>query len=113
MGSQRDEHLPERLSIHGLYDGFVSKKAIRRITVYDPSSNPTITDAIVNAQVSLSWSAPASNGGSAITGYTATASPGGATCTTGGATTCTIAGLTNPTSVATSRPPIDVGTWSP
>ena len=37
-----------------LYDGFVSKKAIRRITVYDPSSNPTITDAIVNAQVSLS-----------------------------------------------------------
>jgi hypothetical protein len=37
-----------------LYDGFVSKKSIRRITVYDPSSNPTITDAIVNAQVSLS-----------------------------------------------------------
>ncbi|HEV3446855.1 MAG TPA: hypothetical protein VG099_19610 [Gemmataceae bacterium] len=36
------------------YDGFVSKKAIRRITIYDPASNPTITGAIVNSHVSLS-----------------------------------------------------------
>src|SRR5260370_35874975 len=26
---------------------------IRRITVYDPSSNPTITDAIINARISI------------------------------------------------------------
>ena len=35
------------------YDGFVSKKAIRRITIYDPASNPTITEAIVSSHVSL------------------------------------------------------------
>jgi alpha-tubulin suppressor-like RCC1 family protein len=43
------------------------------------------------------WVAPASLGTGTLTGYTATASPGGATCTTAGATTCTIAGLTNGT----------------
>ncbi len=37
-----------------VYDGYVSRKAIRRITVYDPSSNPTITGAIVGAHISLS-----------------------------------------------------------
>ena len=36
------------------YDGFVPRKAIRRITIYDPASNPTITEAIVNAEISLS-----------------------------------------------------------
>jgi hypothetical protein len=37
-----------------VYDGFISRKAIRRITVYDPSSNPAITGAIVGASISLS-----------------------------------------------------------
>jgi hypothetical protein len=37
-----------------VYDGFVPKKAIRRITVYDPASNPTITQAIVGSSISLS-----------------------------------------------------------
>ena len=51
-----------------------------------------------NAQVGLTWTAPASNGGSAITGYTATASPGGATCAVGGSTLgCTVVGLANGT----------------
>lgn len=36
-----------------LYDAFIPKKAIRKITVYDPASNPTITDAIVNSRISL------------------------------------------------------------
>ncbi|MEZ5119903.1 MAG: fibronectin type III domain-containing protein [Candidatus Nanopelagicales bacterium] len=40
----------------------------------------------------VSWQPPAANGGAAITSYTATAAPGGATCTTGG-TSCTIAGM--------------------
>jgi hypothetical protein len=36
-----------------VYDGFIPKKAIRRITIYDPASNPAITHAIVSARISL------------------------------------------------------------
>ncbi len=70
-----------------------------------------------------------SNGGSAITGYTATASPGGATCTTTGGLGCTVGGLsslttysftitatngvgTGPASNALSATPIATGTVS-
>jgi Zn-dependent metalloprotease len=50
-----------------------------------------------NAAAAVSWTAPASNGGSAITGYTVTAAPGGRTATTNGATTATVTGLSNGT----------------
>ena len=45
----------------------------------------------------VAWTAPASDGGSPITGYTATSSPGATTCTTTGAPSCTVSGLTNGT----------------
>jgi alpha-tubulin suppressor-like RCC1 family protein len=45
----------------------------------------------------VSWAAPASLDGGTLTGYTATASPGGAACTSTSATTCTITGLANGT----------------
>lgn len=62
-------------------------------TPSDVPSAPTSVTAIGGeGQASVSWSAPVSNGGSAITSYTVTASPGGSTCTTA-STSCTITGL--------------------
>ena len=52
-----------------------------------------------NAQSVVSWTAPVSDGGSPITGYTVTANPGGQTCSwTSGPLSCTVTGLTNGTS---------------
>ena len=68
------------------------------VTPQTTPSAPSVPQATPgDGQVELTWSAPNSNGGSAITGYTATASPGGAQCTTTGATSCTITGLVNNT----------------
>jgi uncharacterized protein (TIGR02145 family) len=49
-----------------------------------------------NAQASVAFTAPASNGGSAITGYTVTSSPGGFTAT-GASSPLVVTGLTNGT----------------
>ncbi|MVA23104.1 putative Ig domain-containing protein [Agrobacterium vitis] len=58
---------------------------------------PTIGTATPgNAQATVSFTAPASNGGAAITSYTVTASPGGATAS-GSASPITVTGLTNGT----------------
>lgn len=58
---------------------------------------PTIGTATAgNAQASVSFTAPASSGGSSITQYTATSSPGGFTGT-GASTPITVTGLTNGT----------------
>ncbi len=52
-----------------------------------------------NASAAVSWTAPASDGGSTILSYTVTASPGGQTCTwSSGPLSCTVSGLTNDTS---------------
>jgi hypothetical protein len=67
---------------------------------------PTVPDAPTigtatrgNGSASVSWTAPANNGGSAISGYTVTASPGGASATVDGSqTSATVTGLTNGTS---------------
>lgn len=58
---------------------------------------PTIGTATAgNAQASVTFTAPASNGGSLITGYTVTSSPGGFTGT-GVSSPITVTGLTNGT----------------
>ncbi|MEN9799810.1 MAG: hypothetical protein RL653_3507, partial [Pseudomonadota bacterium] len=53
----------------------------------------------VGGELTVSWTAPASDGFNAITQYTATASPGNKTCTSAG-TSCVISGLSNGTDQA-------------
>ena len=66
-----------------------------------PASVPGQPTGVLAAPIDegavVSWTAPASNGGRAITGYTATSAPLGRTCTSSGALTCTILGLANGT----------------
>ncbi len=61
-----------------------------------PGAPTGVTLTAGDGQLAVAWTAPASNGGAAITGYTATASPGSLTCGSA-ATGCTITGLTNGT----------------
>jgi hypothetical protein len=68
---------------------------VQAVSPAGPPDPPTDINAVPgDASITLTWSAPRRDGGRPITGYTATALPGGATCT---ATelTCTIGGLTN------------------
>jgi hypothetical protein len=68
------------------------------ITPYSPPGAPTSVIASGgNATASISWSAPASNGGTALTTYTATAGFGNSCTATAPTTHCTISGLTNNT----------------
>jgi uncharacterized protein (TIGR02145 family) len=70
------------------------------LTPLGAPSSPTITGvASGDEQVTVSFTAPSSNGGSAITSYTATSSPGGLTGTVSqsGDGTITVTGLTNGT----------------
>ncbi|MGA1784818.1 MAG: beta strand repeat-containing protein, partial [Pontimonas sp.] len=60
-----------------------------------PSAPTSVSGTSGDTRVSVSWTA-GSSGGSPITGYTVTASPGGATCSTA-STSCTINSLTNNT----------------
>ena len=77
---------------------FASSAVQPRLQHLKAPTVPKIVSAVAgNAQVTVSFSPPASNGGSPITGYTVTASPGGATCTTA-TTSCAVTGLTNGTS---------------
>jgi uncharacterized protein (TIGR02145 family) len=64
------------------------------ITVPDAPTGPVATAGI--AQASVAFTAPASNGGSAITGYTVTSSPGNFTAT-GASSPIVVSGLTNGT----------------
>jgi hypothetical protein len=61
---------------------------------------PTAVTAIPgNAQATVSWSAPASDGGAPITEYTVTSDPGGAMCWwSAGPLSCTVTGLVPGTS---------------
>jgi VCBS repeat-containing protein len=80
-----------------------SDSAVRTISVMvqavAPGAPAIGTATAGDAQATVTFTAPASNGGSAITSYTATANPGGATGSCAGPTACTITlgSLTNGT----------------
>jgi hypothetical protein len=63
-----------------------------------PGAPGSVLAVAGNGLVDVSWKAPSTDGGAALTGYKVKALPGGATCTTTKALTCTIAGLKNGTS---------------
>ncbi len=64
-----------------------------------PDAPTSVVAAAGNTQATVTFTAPASDGGSAITTYTATSSPGGFTGTCAGPAACsiTVSGLTNGT----------------
>jgi len=59
-----------------------------------PGAPTSVTAKGYNQSAVVSWTAPTATGGQPITGYTVTASPHGATCTTT-STQCTVSGLSN------------------
>ena len=61
-----------------------------------PDAPTAVTGTPGNGAVTVSWTAPAGNGGRAVTGYTVTTAPGGATKQVDGSTTSVLVdGLTN------------------
>jgi titin len=63
-----------------------------------PGSPTAVAATGGDASAAVMWTPPASNGGSAITGYTVTSAPGGITASAAGnVTSATVSGLTNGT----------------
>jgi len=71
---------------------------LTNVAVGTPGAPTGVSAAAGNQSATVSWTAPVSTGGSPITGYTVTSSPGGITATTvAPATSVVVSGLTNGT----------------
>ena len=84
-------------------DGLTSKTytvTVTRLTYTPPGAPTSVSRTLADASSVISWTAPVSNGGSAITGYTVTSSPAvtaPASCTNTTNLSCEFTGLTNGT----------------
>jgi hypothetical protein len=58
-----------------------------------PGAPTTVVAVRGDARATVSWAAPASNGGAAISSYTVQSAPGGKVCITAGALSCAVPGL--------------------
>jgi hypothetical protein len=97
------------------HDALVADSRSYSLTVVETTPRaPVIGTATAgDAQASVTFTAPSSNGGAAITGYTVTASPGGATGT-GTSSPIIVTGLTNGTAYTfTVTATNSVGTGQP
>jgi hypothetical protein len=89
---------PNGLAFDDAGDLFVANYNNNTVTVIATETvpgPPTDVNAVPgDGQVEVSWNAPVDTGGIVITSYTASAFPGGASCTSA-TTSCVITGLTN------------------
>jgi hypothetical protein len=84
-------------TIGGTSGGLTGGTSATLVVATVPGAPTGISAVAGDASATVSWTAPAT-GGSPITGYLVTASPGGATASAGGsATSTTVGGLTNGT----------------
>lgn len=70
-----------------------ASEAVTPLGAPDAPGAPTVSE-VSNSQATLSWVAPVNNGGSSVTEYTVTSTPGSLSCTVT-VLTCTLSGLTN------------------
>ena len=77
--------------------GSFSTPSASIVPIMVPQAPTAVTGTFGNTTATIRWTAPVATSGTAVTGYTVTASPDGASCTTAGATTCTVTGLANGT----------------
>ena len=63
-----------------------------RARVTAPGAPTSVTAVAATTSVAVRWTPPSSDGGASITGYTATASPGGQSCSSA-SNTCTVTSL--------------------
>lgn len=79
----------------------LAKTPNRLLAIDAPATVPcapnSVTATVANRSSVISWEEVPAGNGSAITAYTATAIPGGKTCSVSSGTTCTISGLVNNT----------------
>jgi hypothetical protein len=97
--------VPSGLAIDAQQQIFVGSQFLSRVNSFSvqvvPGAPLSVSAVPSETTAAVTWAAPTANGGPAVTAYTVTATPGGATCTaTPPTTTCTVSGLTAGTAYA-------------